>query len=220
MDHEFWRQRWRDGQLRFHQAETNAHLARFLRLLTDGLPRPRVFVPLCGKSRDMTFLAAEGCAVTGVELVEDALRAFFEEQEIPYTREEAMGGRAVFSGGAVRAFSGDFFTLTPEEVGPQDVAYDRAALIALPEGLRPAYAEHLLSFLPRGGRILLIGLYYDAPAGLGPPFAVSTEEARRLFGGRCDFHPLAEEDALESLPNLKAQGATLIRVWAALLTLR
>jgi thiopurine S-methyltransferase len=218
MDHEFWRQRWRDGQLRFHQAQTNAYLARFLPLLTDGLLRPRVFVPLCGKSRDMTFLAGEGCEVTGVELVEDALRAFFEEQEILYTREETSSGRAVFSGGAVRAFSGDFFTLTPEEVGPQSVAYDRAALIALPEGLRPAYAEHLLKFLPRGGRILLIGLYFDSPAG--PPFSVSAEEARRLFGGRCDIHPLADDDALESRPDLKGRGASLAREWAALLTLR
>src|SRR5262245_56651625 len=156
MDREYWQNRWRDGQIGFHQEAGNPSLTRFAPQLLAGLAHPRILVPLCGKSRDMTLLASEGCQVTGVELVEDALKAFFEEQRLQYRREERAGLPALVSG-AVRAFIADFFALTPDAIGPQDGAYDRAAFIALPEETRGRYAEHLLGLLSPGARILLIG---------------------------------------------------------------
>ncbi|WP_261863761.1 hypothetical protein [Psychrobacter sp. JCM 18900] len=37
----------------------------------------RIFVPLCGKSIDMVWLATQGYDVVGVELVETAVQEFF-----------------------------------------------------------------------------------------------------------------------------------------------
>ena len=50
----FWHDRWHSGQIGFHQAEVNPYLVRFWPQLqlTRG---QRVFVPLCGKSRDMVL---------------------------------------------------------------------------------------------------------------------------------------------------------------------
>ena len=59
MDHEFWLERWRTNQIGFHQAEFNARLVHHWPSL--GVPKgARVFVPLCGKSRDMLWLAGAG----------------------------------------------------------------------------------------------------------------------------------------------------------------
>ena len=39
-------------------------------------------MPLCGKSLDLTWLAAQGLRVTGVELSHIAVEAFFPEQQL------------------------------------------------------------------------------------------------------------------------------------------
>lgn len=54
-DNALWQQCWRDKNTGFHQSEINAQMQRFWPSL--GLaPGSRVFVPLCGKSRDLTWL--------------------------------------------------------------------------------------------------------------------------------------------------------------------
>lgn len=76
MQPDFWLEKWQRGETGFHQDEVNPYLARYWpRLEALG----KVFVPLCGKSRDMRWLRRQGHEVLGVELAELAVRAFFEE---------------------------------------------------------------------------------------------------------------------------------------------
>src|SRR5690606_7289998 len=81
MDPDFWRQRWRDNKIGFHQE-------RVLPLLEKHWPSlglatgSRVFVPLCGKSLDMAWLAARGHRVLGVELSPIAVEQFFDENAL------------------------------------------------------------------------------------------------------------------------------------------
>ncbi|MDX5333870.1 MAG: thiopurine S-methyltransferase, partial [Gammaproteobacteria bacterium] len=78
MDPQFWHERWERGEIGFHQAAINPHLEQHWPRL--NLPEgTRVFVPLCGKSRDLLWLAGEGHRVVGVEISERAAQAFFEE---------------------------------------------------------------------------------------------------------------------------------------------
>src|SRR5690606_41525770 len=52
MEHEFWLQRWREGETRFHQERVMPLLQKYWPTL--ALPaESRVFVPLAGKSLDM-----------------------------------------------------------------------------------------------------------------------------------------------------------------------
>src|SRR3569623_953180 len=44
-----------------------------------------IFIPLCGKSKDMLWLRAQGHAVIGVEVVARAVEAFFAENALPGT---------------------------------------------------------------------------------------------------------------------------------------
>lgn len=67
MDTDFWLQRWQDGQTGFHQDEVMPLLQKHWPALQ--LPKAaRVLVPLCGKTLDMHWLAAQGHRVLGVEV--------------------------------------------------------------------------------------------------------------------------------------------------------
>ena len=78
MDTDYWRERWARSETGFHQKEINPHLQRFWSALNLA-PGSRVFVPLCGKSRDMLWLRGQGHEVVGVEISPLAVEAFFAE---------------------------------------------------------------------------------------------------------------------------------------------
>ena len=75
----FWFDRWREGQIGFHEGKPNPHLSQYAGELGAG---KRVLVPLCGKAEDLVFLASLGHTVIGCELVEDAVKAFFAEHQL------------------------------------------------------------------------------------------------------------------------------------------
>ena len=78
MEPSFWHERWERSEIGFHQQDINVHLQQFWTQL-DLRPGQRVFAPLCGKSRDLLWLAGEGHPVTGVEISQLAVEAFFTE---------------------------------------------------------------------------------------------------------------------------------------------
>ena len=48
----------------------------------------RIFVPLCGKSKDLLYLKSQGFTVVGCEAVETACVDFFVENSIKYVKVE------------------------------------------------------------------------------------------------------------------------------------
>ena len=203
MDPDFWRARWREGQIGFHLARPNPNLERHLERLRGA---DRVLVPLCGKSVDLPYLRAMGFQPTGLELVEDALRAMFREAGIEPER-TSSGGAVRLSGGGITTYAGDFFGLTAEMIGRFPRVWDRAALVALPPALRPKYVDHLLSLVEPGGRILLVSFEYEGAMG-GPPFSVPEAEIARLFGDRARIERLEANDILDQEPRFLARGLT------------
>jgi len=191
MDSDFWHSRWSAGQIGFHEGAPNTHLVAHAGVLGTGR---RVLVPLCGKTADLAFLAARGHEVVGVELVESAVRAFFEEhgatpvvtRQGPFTR---------FAAKSITVLSGDFFATTRELVGPVDALYDRAAIIALPEPMRAAYAKHLRTLLPAGAPGLIVTLEYPQAAMSGPPFSVPEAELRAQHYAGLTLERVAEVKA-------------------------
>lgn len=177
MDSEFWRERWRDGQIGFHEGRVNKFLERYIDRL-DG--RRRVLVPLCGKAEDLAFLAACRHHVVGVELVEDAVRAFFEAHNATLMI-APVGPFVEYATGSITVFAGDWFDTTAELLGPIDAVYDRAALIALPPELRARYVTHLRRVVPAGTLVLVVTLEYPPGALAGPPFAVAEDELHALY---------------------------------------
>lgn len=213
MQPEFWQARWAQGQIGFHEGAANRYLVRFI----DRLGAPgKVFVPLCGKALDLELLAARGWRVTGSELVPLAVEQFFQERGIaPATRAHPSGTEYASSlegAGSVAIVVGDVFAFEPEG-GPFDAIFDRAALVALDPSDRARYAEKLSSVLRPGGRMLLVTFEHDV--GAGPPHSVPADEVERLFSNTFSIESLADEDVLQSNPNIAARGATRLheRAW-------
>lgn len=208
---DFWRARWSTQQIAFHQAAPTRFLVEH-RARAAGEPGSSVFVPLCGKTKDLAYLASVGHRVTGSELMEDALEAFFAENSLEHTQRRE-GDFEIFEGGPITAYGGDFFRLSPAITGAMDWIFDRAALVSFSQEEQPRYVEHLAKFLRPGGRILLVSLYYDDTAMSGPPFSLPAERLKELFGRAFDLELLDERDALED--RFRARGLTWLKeqVW-------
>jgi thiopurine S-methyltransferase len=206
MEPNFWHERWERAEIGFHQQDINFHLQRFWNRLDLPAGR-RVFVPLCGKSRDMLWLASEGYPVTGVEISSVAVAAFFGDNGLrPNRRRE--GAFEVWEQDEIQILLGDFFALEPRHLADIAGVYDRASLIALPPAMRERYARKLATLLPAGVQTLLVTLEYDQAALVGPPFSVGEEEVRALFEPAHAVEPLFSRDALAEESRWRERGLT------------
>lgn len=206
MDIPFWHERWKQNEIGFHQEAFNSHLQEFWPSL--GLPAgSRVFVPLCGKSRDLLWLRARGHGVLGVEVSPIAVSDFFQENRLTtdVTRHEPF---EVWEADGLAILCGDFFALTPDRLADIQAVYDRASLIALPPAMRDRYAAHLAGLLPPAARILLITMEYPAGGMQGPPFSVEESEVRRLYEKHFQVTSLLRKDILAENPRFRERGLT------------
>ncbi len=204
MEPGFWHERWERAEIGFHQQDINAHLQQFWQAL-NLRPGQRVFVPLCGKSRDLLWLAGEGHPVIGVELSPIAVEAFFVENGLqPRRRRE--GAFEIWEADEIRILLGDFFALEPGQVTDVAGVYDRASLIALPPALRERYTHYLGTILPSGIQMLLVTLEYDPSVLSGPPFAVSEHEVHTLYTTTHDIELLYTRDALAAESRWRERG--------------
>ena len=215
MEKEFWLERWTRNEIGFHQADINPHLRRFW---CEAAPASgRVFVPLCGKSRDLLWLRDQGHPVLGVELSALAAQAFFEENGQLPARHSSPPFES-FEADGVEILCGDFFNLEATRLKDVTAVYDRAALVALPPGLRARYAAHLADILPPGTRLLLVTFDYEQGEMNGPPFAVSPTEVNALFAPFGPIRKLASSDALAENPRFRERGLTRIEEHVFLIT--
>ena len=208
MDPAFWTDRWQKGDIGFHQPEVNDLLAKHWpsRGLAAG---STVFVPLCGKSLDMAWLANRGHHVVGVELSEVAVDAFFAEQGLaPAT--SLAGAMTVKSSGPFELWCGDLFDLPREAVAKADAAYDRASLVAFPPAEQQRYAKKLSQLVPAAAPIVLVGLAFDSSEMAGPPFSTPRTQIERLFGAAYVIRVIETRDGLERTLNLKRRGLTAL----------
>ena len=150
----------------------------FDKLLTQDTES--VFVPLCGKTLDLPWLARRTKKVVGIELVHKAVQEFFKENKLTYSIQKS-GKLNLFSNDNIDLFQGDFFDLNKAQTSPFEAIYDRASIVAFDRSERQRYVNHLMSFLKPGGRILLITLEYDQNKMTGPPFSVPTDEIEWLY---------------------------------------
>lgn len=209
MEHDFWHKRWRNGEIGFHQNEINPWLLQYWDALAVA-KTATVFVPLCGKSADMIWLRQRGHQVLGVELSMIAVQSFFAENgATPHTT--ALGEFECLENDGIRLLCGDFFALRAGDLAHIGAVYDRAALIALPSEMRRQYAAQMARILPAGTPMLLVVMDYPQHELNGPPFAVTLDEVRELYGYAADIEVLESRDVLNENPRFKGQGLTRMR---------
>lgn len=178
MEASFWHQKWGDNQIGFHESEANALLVRHfdsLNLKQDA----RIYLPLCGKTRDIAWMLDKGYQVVGAELSEIAIKQLFKdldaEPEISVVSELTH-----YHAEGIDMYVGDIFEVSADILGPVDAIYDRAALVALPPETRVKYAKHLQD-TTGNAKQLVICFQYDQSLMTGPPFSIVGEEIQKHY---------------------------------------
>jgi len=214
MEIDFWLERWNNDETGFHQDQVNPYLAYFYgeKGPSDEQRKAlKVFVPLCGKSRDMLWLSQNGYRVFGVECSERAVKDFFEENSLNY-KHAKKDQHALYMTtdqvSAVEIFQGDFFALQEKDLSDITDIFDRASLIALPAEMRKQYAEKMADIQRTGIRTLLVTLTYDQAEMNGPPFSVSEENIHELFANHFSIEKLCFKDIIDDEPRMKNRGLT------------
>ena len=216
MEIDFWKQRWQENQIGFHLDQVNPLLEKFCSALKLA-PGAQVFVPMCGKSVDMLWLANAGYGVTGVECSELAIQSFFTEHKLPCTRSIDHALQS-YQSKNIDLLHGDFFDLQTDILSCVAAVYDRAALIALPPDMRKNYVEKLFDVLPPTASLLLITLAYDQALMSGPPFSVTESEVQALYGKRFTIHMLQQTNVLNEQPRFAQRGLDSLLETAYLLS--
>ena len=224
MDSAFWHERWLNGQTGFHEPDGNARLRKHFgafeveaQTQLQVTDKAEIFVPLCGKSTDMSWLADQGLRVVGVELSEIAVESFFENEGlVPKTSQ--VGKLRLYQAGPYRVFCGDFFDLQSDYLNETRYTFDRGSFIALPTPMRERYGRHMRTLLPTTCKTLLIALEYDQATMSGPPFSVLEAEVHSTFEDGFGIQLLETQDILDMEARFKAKGLTKLIEKTYLLT--
>lgn len=218
MKNDFWLECWQREEIGFHQNAINPYLHQYWQELHLA-PGSEVFVPLCGKSRDMRWLRKQGHSVLGVELSPIAVQAFFKESgDSPHHLISGKFDR--YETDDISILCGDFFDLGKDDLTKVRAVYDRASLVALPPDMCECYVSHLMSILPPATQILLITLDYPQAEMSGPPFSVSADKVTALYHEHAEIRLLTQLDVLAQHPRFQERGLSQLHENIFLLTLR
>ena len=209
MDRNFWLQKWKNNQIAFHNQHVHPLLKKHFNALTIE-KGSRIFIPLCGKTYDLAWLVSQDYVVVGVELSETAVEQFFNEIDVAPVV-SSFGRIRRYSAQNIDIFVGDIFELSKELLGHIDAIYDRAALVALPEGMRQQYAHHLIQLTDAAPQ-LLICYEYDQRLMEGPPFHISPDELQRYYGASYDLTHLENIEIPGGIKDLVPAKETVYRI--------
>lgn len=209
MDAQFWINAWNEGRTNFHK---NTYHEKLLEYFPQFHPREgqRVLVPLCGKTKDLIWLHHQKLNVHGVELYENPVKDFFQENSLTDVKISNDKNFIHYSIPNLTISCGDFFKLSTES--SYDYVYDRASLVALPSQMRRDYAQLIKKVLKKGGKYLLIAYEYDQSKMDGPPFSVTENEIHDLYADAFSITRM-DEKRPDDGPRLASLEAIVQRVY-------
>jgi len=207
MEASFWQQRWQENKVGFHLDKVNPLLVQYVDKLQLA-PGQQVFVPFCGKSQDLIWLAEQGYRVLANELSSVAVEAFFSENKLNPSQVQ-KGALSFYQAGLITLVCGDFFELNLAQMVNVAAVYDRASLIALPESMRGDYYRHLNLLCPLQPR-LLVTLEYAQSEMMGPPFAVLKDEIQAGYAEGKALRCLQRMDVLAEHGHFASKGLTAL----------
>ena len=196
MDPNFWHKRWKKNEIGFHQSAVNVLLSDHF----SGLSLPqtsRVFVPLCGKTRDIAWLLSQGHRVVGVELSKLAVEELFVDLGVA-PKISVQGELLRYSAPGLEIFVGDIFELSGDLLGRVDAIYDRAALVAFPTEMRGRYGAHVAAITQLAPQFLIC-FEYDQAVMNGPPFSIDRQKVHDVYGAHYQIEPITNRDVAGGL---------------------
>jgi len=201
MEASFWHQKWEKGDIGFHKSEANPLLIQHLEELKLA-KSSRIFLPLCGKTRDFAWLLASGYRVVGAELSELAINELFDELGVE-PKISRVGELTLYHAKDIDIWVGDIFDVSAEVLGLVDAVYDRAALVAMPANKRDQYTSHLMKITDMAPQLLIC---YDYNQRLmdGPPFSINEEEVKHHYADAYQLQPVESKDTVGGLKGVAA----------------
>ena len=200
-----WNTRWEQNQIGFHEAKPNQYLTRYFAQFNLA-KNATVFVPLCGKSHDLIWLAQQGMQVYGIECSELAIQSFFNEHQLKYSTRQT-DNFTIYNSGSITLFHGDFFQLTAMDLPAIDFIFDRASLVAFNADIQPQYLHHLAQFFNATTQLLLVTLHYDQSTMQGPPFSVDNEQVCAFYQAK-NIQLLEQNEVVDETPRWRQVGLT------------
>lgn len=162
-----WEHMWKDGQLGGMTTKSHPMLIKHSQLLIKADRSNRIFVPLCGNSIDLLWLAQKGCSVVGSEIVAFACQAFFTDNNIPYEVQniQGMDGNVYRSKDDkldIRIFQCDHYKLSSKLIGYKfDGVWDRGAFNSVALKQRASYVQHMSTLLTSSAVNLVAVTQYE-----------------------------------------------------------
>ncbi len=205
MEKSFWLDKWQKNQIGFHLSEFHPLLLKWGKKIFSNAPS--VFVPLCGKTKDMEFLYSQGFNILGNEFSRIAVEGFFAEtklapqQPINIIEQEPF---ICYQQDKIKILVGDFFELTNKQLSDFYCVYDRASLVAFPKEKRKKYVAQIKKIMPNA-TMLLITLDYEQKIMTGPPFSVDKTEVEQLFSF-AKIKQLHRRDIIDQESHFKSKG--------------
>ncbi|MFT5434540.1 MAG: thiopurine S-methyltransferase, partial [Myxococcota bacterium] len=196
------------------QADVSHFLSKYAQQVWGDEAVGGMYVPLCGKSLDLAFLAGHAETVLGVEYADQAIEEFFVERGLEPTIEAGPPRR--YRADNYVLFAGDYYDVTSEHLGPLDAVFDRASLVALEPETRMKYADHMRSLMAAGSKMLLLTFAYDQSEMNGPPWSVPEDEVESVYANGFDIQHLETRDATDD--QFRSRGLSTMIESAYLLT--
>lgn len=206
MELSYWQSRWQNDKTGWHMDVVYPLLKQYWQHLQ--LPEgANVLVPLCGKSKDLHWLADHHFHVIGVDVSQKALQSVMDKRSEAFSKSTSHG-LTRYRSEAMELWEGDFLKVPAAEIPPLHAIYDKAALIALPPQQRKAYADKVLELCSPSTQIFLQTFEYEQAEMNGPPFSVHQKEVNELFGKHFKIDLLHEQSKFEELQGFHKRGLT------------
>jgi thiopurine S-methyltransferase len=162
----------------------------------------------------MIWLAKQGHSVTGLEMVEQAVKTFFSENELEYNTIE-NSNQKIHTSEPYTIIQGNIFDIESGLL-KADAWYDRAAMIAIEPSDRKPYVEQIRNQTNAGAAGLLITFAYPQEQMEGPPFALHDTHVYDLFSEgfmvECLEKIQLEDDKDRGLSNVTSTVFKIIRI--------
>ncbi|XP_002126407.2 thiopurine S-methyltransferase [Ciona intestinalis] len=194
-----WNSRWQKKHTAFHMPKVNENLVNHENVLFDK-PNMSVFVPLCGKTIDMKYIADKGHKVVGLECSEIAIQDFFNEHNMKFNKaKHPTSDFNIFQSEdlSVTIYQGDLFLFNSVVSGKLDATWDRGAFVAINPSQREAYFGVMYEVMKVGAKYLLNTFKYDPTKYCGPPFSTEDQEIAQLSENRFTIKALGEYEAIK-----------------------
>jgi len=162
-DREFWRQRYREGHTPWDLGEPSPPVRRLAAHFPSGAT---VIVPGCGRGHEAVYLAERGHEVAALDIADEAV--------------QAVRDRAAARGVTVHAVRADLFRLPGVFNERFDVWLEQTCFCAVHPDTWPDYEATAYRALKPGG--LLAGVFMEVPGDDGPPWNVTPDTIRNVFG--------------------------------------